>query len=222
MKRKYKWIAAGLFIASVLGVAIINDATGSQTQTQTQPQVETTIGSAKAATDQNYTLKEILTYAIQDEYMAQAEYNAIMDKYGSQKPFSNIIRSEATHIDLLLPLLKAYDVAVPENDAANRVVVPESLEKSYAAGVTAEENNIAMYEGFLKEDVPDDVKVVIERLLANSKNHLAAFERAVDGKMNQGMGNGNRNGNNGMGMNQGGNGPGKGMGKNNGSADCQM
>lgn len=223
MKRKYKWIAAGLLIASVLGVAIINDATASQTQTQSQ--VETTIGSAKAATDKNYTLKEMLTYAIQDEYMAQAEYNAIMDKYGVQKPFSNIIRSEATHIDLLLPLLKAYDVAVPENDAANRVVVPASLEKSYTAGVEAEEKNITMYESFLKEDIPDDVKEVFKKLLAASKNHLAAFERAEDGKINQGMGkgNGNRNGNKGMGMNHSGsNGPGKGMGKNSGSADCQM
>lgn len=220
MKRKYKWMASGLVIALVLGVAIINDATGNQTQTQ----VETTIGSAKAATDNNYTLKEILTYAIQDEYMAQAEYNAIMDKYGVQKPFSNIIRSEATHIDLLLPLLKAYDVAVPENDAANRVVVPASLEKSYATGVAAEESNIAMYESFLKEDVPDNVKIVMERLLANSKNHLAAFERAEDGNLDQGKGKdiGN-NGHNGMGMNHSGsNRPGKGMGRNSGSADCQM
>lgn len=168
----------------------------------------------------------MLTYAIQDEYRAQAEYNAIMDKYGVQKPFSNIIRSEATHIDILLPLLKAYDVAVPKNDAANRVVVPESLEKSYAAGIEAEEKNIAMYESFLKEDLPDDVRVVMERLLANSKNHLAAFARAEDGKMGQGQGMGKGNGNNGqhsrMGMNHSGsNGTGNGMG-NGGTEDCLM
>lgn len=226
MKRKYKWIASSLLIASVLGVAIINDATGNQTQTQ----AETTIGSTKAATDKNYTLKEMLTYAIQDEYMAQAEYDAIMDKYGVQKPFSNIIQSEATHIDLLLPLFKTYDVAVPKNDAANRVVVPDSLEKSYAAGVEAEEKNIAMYESFLKEDVPDNVKEVFEKLLAASENHLAAFERAEDGKMGQGQGmgkgNGKGNGKNGqhsgMGMNHSGsNGTGNGMGNGN-TEDCQM
>ena len=107
--------------------------------------------------------------------MAQAEYNAIMDKYGVQKPFSNIIRSEATHIDLLLPLLKAYDVDIPKNDAANRVVVPVSLEKSYTAGVEAEEKNIAMYESFLKEDIPDDVKEVFKKLISCFKKSLSSI-----------------------------------------------
>ena len=164
----------------------------------------------------------MLTYAIQDEYMAQAEYNAIMDQYGVQKPFSNIIKSEAMHIDLLLPLLKANDVAVPKNDAANRVVVPESIEKSYTVGVEAEKKNIAMYESFLKGDLPDDVKAVFEKLLAASENHLAAFERAEDGKIGQGMGNGKgKSGHSGMGMNRSSShGPGQGMG-NGGEADCQ-
>lgn len=214
MKKKYKWIAVGLLIASVLVVAGINEAVGKN-----ETKAEISIGSTKAATDKNYTIKEMLTYAIQDEYMAQAEYNAIMDQYGVQKPFSNIIKSEAMHIDLLLPLLKAYDVSVPKNDAANRVVVPESLEKSYTAGVEAEKKNITMYESFLKKDVPDDVKVVMERLLANSKNHLAAFERAENGKVGMGKGNGNgKYGHKGMGMNRSGN---NGMG-NDGSEDCQM
>lgn len=218
MKKKFKWIAGGLLIATVLVVAGINDATGKEKDTT---KAEESIGSAKAATDKNYTLNEMLTYAIQDEYMAQAEYNAIMDQYGVQKPFSNIIQSEATHIDLLLPLLKSYDVTVQKNDAASRVVIPASLEKSYTAGVQAEEKNIAMYESFLKEDVPDNVKVVFERLLANSKNHLAAFKRAEDGKIGQGMGKGNsKNGHSGMGMNRT-NSHGSGQGMGNGGADCQ-
>lgn len=218
MKKKLIWITGGLLIATVLVIAGINDATGKENDTT---KAEESIGSLKAATDKNYTLNEMLTYAIQDEYMAQAEYNAIMDQYGVQKPFLNIIQSEATHIDLLLPLLKAYDVSVPKNDAASRVVIPASLEKGYTAGVQAEEKNIVMYESFLKQDVPDDVKVVFERFLANSKNHLAAFKRAEDGKIGQEMGKGNnKNGHSGMGMNRSNSpGPSQGMGK--GGADCQ-
>lgn len=181
MKKKYKWLAIGLLIASTLGVTSISQAMGKK---------EVSIGSAKAATDKNFTLEEMLTYAIQDEYMAQAEYGAIMDKYGVQKPFSNIIKAEGKHIDMLLPLLKAYDVTVPKNDATDRVKVPENLEKSYTAGVEAEKKNIAMYESFLKQDLPDDVKLVMERLLEGSKKHLAAFERGEDGKS---MGGGNNN-----------------------------
>lgn len=222
MNRKFKWITGGVLIASALVIAGINDTIQKN---QSEAKVETAIGSAKAVTDQNYTLKEMLTYAIQDEYMAQAEYDAIMKKYGTQKPFSNIIRSEAKHIDLLLPLLQNYDVTVPKNDAANRVAVPASLEKSYTAGVQAEEKNIAMYEGFLKEKLPSDVEAVFQRLLANSQYHLAAFQRAEEGKVGDGMenGTGNRSGNginghDGMGMNSGKHGAGNGM-RNGG--DCQ-
>ena len=206
MKRKYKWLSAAVLATSLITTVGISFAADSS------------IGSTKAAADKDYTLKEILTYAIQDEYMAQAEYKAIMDKYGVQKPFSNIIRSEATHINLVSPLLKDYNVAVPENDAAERVVVPASLEESYTAGVEAEKNNIAMYERFLKEDLPDDVKAVLERLLANSKNHLAAFEKAAAGDLGFGMGKGKSNENRGHGgMNFSGS---NGMG--NGSGDCLM
>ncbi len=186
MKKNYKWISAAVLGTTLLTTAVIGFAAET-----TDP----SIGSTKATTDKSYTLQEMLTYAIQDEYMAQAEYNAIMDEYGVQNPFSNIVRSEATHIDLLLPVLKDYNVAVPENDASNRVVVPASLEESYTAGVEAEKNNIFMYESFLKEDVPDDVKVVLERLKANSENHLAAFEKAAAGDVGLRMGQGNSNGN---------------------------
>ena len=44
----------------------------------------------------------MLTYAIQDEYLALAEYELIIEKYGSMRPFSNIINSEKTHIDMFL------------------------------------------------------------------------------------------------------------------------
>ncbi len=37
--------------------------------------------------------------------------------------------------------------------------------------------NIAMYERFLKTNLPDDVREVFSRLLAGSKNHLDAFKR---------------------------------------------
>lgn len=215
MKKKYKWIAIGLLIAFALGVTGISQAMGKKEETKK----EVSIGSAKAATVKNYTLEEMLTYAIQDEFMAQAEYDAIIDKFGVQKPFSNIINAEGKHIDMLLPLLKAYDVTVPKNDAADRIKVPENLEKSYTAGIEAEKKNIAMYKSFLKEDLPDDVKVVMEKLLEGSKKHLVAFERGKNGKKSMGIGNNNWNGMEKKHFGNNGNGREKG---NSGTEDCQM
>lgn len=140
---------------------------------------EVSFGAAGAAKDESLTLEEMLTYAIQDEYLAQGEYKAIMDEYGVQKPFSNIIKAEGRHIAMLLPLFDKYDVAVPKDDSADRVVLPGSLPESYKAGVDAEVLNIEMYDRFLKENLPEDVKIVFERLLSASEKHLAAFTRAA-------------------------------------------
>ena len=36
----------------------------------------------------------MLTYAIQDEYLAHAEYDYILKNFGDQRPASNIIKAE--------------------------------------------------------------------------------------------------------------------------------
>lgn len=137
----------------------------------------------------------MLTYAIQDECMAQGEYEAIMGEYGVQRPFSNIVKAEGRHIAMLLPLFDKYDVAVPIDDSADRVVLPGSLSESFKAGVDAEVINIEMYEKFLKENLPEDVKTVFERLLSASEKHLAAFTRAAQSsELDDGKTNGNLTG----------------------------
>ncbi|MDW7670521.1 MAG: DUF2202 domain-containing protein [Bacillota bacterium] len=154
----------------------------------------TDTGAAAALSGSAHTLEEMLTYAIEDEYLAQAEYALILDTFDVTRPFSNIIKAEGTHIRLLTPLLAAYDVEVPEKDWASLVSLPGTLAEAYKVGVEAEVINIAMYEQFLQQDLPDDVEAVFERLKAASEKHLAAFQRQVDGKA-AGLGYGRRNGN---------------------------
>jgi len=139
-------------------------------------------GEAAVSEGETYTVEEMLLYAIEDEYMAEASYIAIMDAYGTVKPFTSIAKAEGTHISLLLPLFETYGFEVPENEAADRIELPASLAESFEAGVEGEINNIAVYGQFLEaEDLPDDVRSVFERLMAASENHLAAFERGVAG-----------------------------------------
>src|SRR5665648_483639 len=97
MKINLKFLSAAVLTASLLATTI------------TAMAADNTFGSVGANADSDYTLEEMLTYAIQDEYMAQAEYNTIIEKYGVQRPFSNIVRTEATHIGYLLPLFGTYD-----------------------------------------------------------------------------------------------------------------
>jgi hypothetical protein len=130
------------------------------------------------AEETGFTLEEMLTYAIQDEYLAQAEYIAIIETFGEIRPFTNIVSAEQTHIDLLLPLFAAYGIEVPANTAADSVIIPDSITSALATGVEAEKANIAMYEAFLAQaDLPEDVAAVFTSLLNGSYNHLAAFSK---------------------------------------------
>ncbi len=179
MKKSLKVLSATLIATTILSASSMVWA------------AETSYGASAAAQDSSFTLQDMLTYAIQDEYAAQAEYAAIMGTYGTQRPFSNIIRAEATHINELLPLFATYDIAVPANTAAGLVTVPASIADSLATGVTAEQKNIAMYESFLKEDLPADVEAVFDNLLAASEKHLHAFERTSSRSVGGGSGRSN-------------------------------
>ncbi len=167
-------------------------------------------GAAGALTKDHFSLSEMLTYAMQDEYLAQAEYIKIMDKFGTQKPFSNIKMSEGKHIDMLTPLFEKYGVTLPANTANDHVVIPDTLLEAYKTGVIAEINNIAMYDAFLKQDIPDDLRAVFLNLKMASQNHLNAFENHVA----KAEGTSGGNGGNGGGMG------GKGKGGPGGQGSC--
>lgn len=156
-----------------------------------------------APESQTYTLEQMLTFAMQDEYNAQATYDAILNAFGENNAFTNIVKAEVTHQEELRTLFQNYGIAMPENTAAQNVTAPVSLQEAFAAGVDAENANIAMYQAFLaQKDLPDDVRGVFNTLVNASQNHLTAFTRNAEknglglGQGNgQGMGNGQGSGN---------------------------
>lgn len=134
-------------------------------------------GSFGALEKEEYTLEEMLNYAIEDEYLAKAEYESIIEEYGEIRPFTNIMKAEETHIEILKPLFEKYDIQIPNEDTSDYIIEVSSLEETFKVGVEAEINNIAMYEKFLQMDLEDDVRDVFVRLMEASKNHLEAFEK---------------------------------------------
>lgn len=136
-------------------------------------------GATGALAQETYTIEEMLHYAIQDEWLAEAEYTALMEEFDVTRPFSNIQRAELTHIDLLLPLFESYGIELPAKP--DLAVIPETLAETYQIGIAAEIANIAMYEKFLEDEtLPDDIASVFTRLMNASKNHLNAFQHQVD------------------------------------------
>jgi len=136
-------------------------------------------GSAAVNSGEKYSLEEMFRYALEDEHMALAEYNALMDKYGLTRPYANIAESEKTHIAYLETLYKNYGFQIPEVDTESHLILPGSVQEAYQTGVEAEIKNIAMYDTFLNQELPNDVSETFIFLKRASENHLRAFERQV-------------------------------------------
>lgn len=130
--------------------------------------------------DDNPDLQGMLNYALEDEILAYSTYDEIVKVFDVSRPFTNIMKAEQTHIEMVEELMKNYDIIIPEIDPSDHIMLPVSLVDAYEAGVQAEIDNIALYEKFLEGDLPDDVRMVFEYLIAGSENHLTAFERQVE------------------------------------------
>ena len=137
-------------------------------------------GAAGALVDQSLSINDMLMYAVQDEYLARGEYLSIIDKFGNQRPYSNIIQSEERHLSFLEEVYFAYGLDFPEDSSIDHIVVPDNLLEAAKTGVKAEIDNIAMYELFLSYDLPENVFEVFTSLKIGSESHLLAFQKQVE------------------------------------------
>lgn len=188
-----KRMAASLMGALLVGTAMAVTLTGctaakapavsaASPQPVAQAPVETTedaYGAGGVKPGVTYSLEQMLLFALQDEYLAREEYIQAMAKFKVDRPYSNIRQSEESHIQWVTDLLTARGLAVPPNDAAAHVSLPATAQEMAKAGVQAEIRNIAMYDTFMKQPLPDDVRAVFQRLKSASENHLAAFQKAA-------------------------------------------
>jgi rubrerythrin len=136
-------------------------------------------GAEGALNSTALSLPQMLTYAMQDEYLAQTRYNLILQKFGEIRTFSRIKQAELRHIAALQPLFRRYGVPLPPDTSTLYAVAPETIKSAYAAGVQGEIDNIAMYDMFLTYSLPEDVQFVFTQLRNASLNHLSAFERGL-------------------------------------------
>lgn len=156
-----------------------SDTSGDTSDTSDNGDIPTLYGAAAVDQTADYTVEQMLTYAIQDEYLAHEEYTQIIAQYGEATPFANIVKAEENHIDALTRMFETYNYEVPADLAKSYVELPGTLLAAYQAGVDAEILNIGMYEFFLTKELPDDVRTVFESLKSASNNHLEAFNLQV-------------------------------------------
>jgi hypothetical protein len=122
-----------------------------------------------------------LLLALNDEYHAWAVYDQVLINFGSNtRPFSNIKNSEATHIDMLIPLFDSYGVPIPANPWIGNAPQFDTVAEACQVGVDAEIVNVTLYSLLYASTNREDILSVYEALQwASDNNHLPAFERCA-------------------------------------------
>ncbi|MCK5854945.1 MAG: DUF2202 domain-containing protein [Sulfurovaceae bacterium] len=126
-------------------------------------------------------LNQVLRIAIYDEYHAYEAYRKIIDTFGVQQPFTNIMEAEVRHYSMLIPLLEKYDVPVPIDNWYAKLELPNTVLECCEVGVAAEIENIRMYDDLLQYvgDYPDVQDVLYKVQAASYNKHLPAFRKCV-------------------------------------------
>lgn len=126
-------------------------------------------------------VRAALDEALADEYKARATYTRVIEAFGPVQPFVNILESEGRHIGALYALYAAHGISPPADDWQGRIDAPATVAEACKAAVEAEIENAAMYERLLNDVGDPEIRRVLERLRAASRdNHLPAFERCLD------------------------------------------
>jgi len=116
-----------------------------------------------------------------------ATYQAVLDKFGSVAPFSNIVQSEATHIAALERLFNAYG-CLSAGYVCGQCPAPATLKDAALTGVEARESecgDVRWLPDYVQEP---DVRAVFAQLRnASQAKHLPAFQNALSRNTNTGL-----------------------------------
>ena len=133
--------------------------------------------------------KAQMKYLAEEEKLARDVYTYLSGKVTTRK-FSNIARSEQTHMNYMATLLTKYKQINPTTGKAPGVFVNKDIQalydsltsegsagilQAYAVGVKVEQVDIASIKELLLKPLPADVKAALDLMLAASNTHLEAF-----------------------------------------------
>lgn len=123
------------------------------------------------------SVQEILDLAYIDELKAESIYQYVIQEFGNQRPFTNIVQAEAKHSQTILNLYSQFNLEPPQ---ATTFSAPKftSLQDACQKAAAAEELNIAMYDDLLEQTKEESIISVFQNLRnASLQNHLPAFKR---------------------------------------------
>ena len=137
---------------------------------------------------------EMVILLREEEKLARDVYLTLSELYTIQV-FSNIARSEQQHMDLVAKILVRY--AIPDPAAGNAIgeftdpwvqgmfdqlvaLGETSLINALIVGATIEDVDILHLQHILDHSDFDDVNVIVQNMIAGSRNHMRSFFGALE------------------------------------------
>lgn len=118
--------------------------------------------------------------ALYDEYAARSFYTRVIEAFGEQSPFVNIVRSEAQHVSALLGVCERFGIPRPLDPFPQETRVEPTWLANCQRAVAGEVANVHLYAYLLNQVAEPEVRRVFENLQAAAlQNHLPAFRQAV-------------------------------------------
>lgn len=204
-----KTIIKGTLIGSLLGMSLLTPGACSKNNSSFEDDGKvniievaddgtTTLIAARlalaASDDFTFSDKELemLLHMKEEEKLARDVYSALYEKW-KIPVFSNISRSENTHMNAVLFLLKNYGEEYTGIEEAGKFTSPEfqqlydrlttsgseSLAGAFKTGALIEDLDIKDLMDYLNEVTNDNIIMVFENLTKGSRNHLRAFNRQL-------------------------------------------
>lgn len=133
-----------------------------------------------------------LLFMREEEKLARDVYQVLYDRWGAQV-FHNIAKSEQTHMDAMLTLIKRYDLVDSAQTGTGSFTNPQlqqlydeltaegnkSLVAAYRVGALIEDLDIKDLDEQLVSTDQEDIRLVYENLQRGSRNHLRAFNKQL-------------------------------------------
>lgn len=125
-------------------------------------------------------LHQAIRIALYDEYAARAFYRHVVEAFGAQPPFANIVTAEEQHVAALGRLCERLGIPRPLDPFPGETTLAPSWRANLERAVAGEIANVQLYRKLLPHVIDRDVRRVFGNLQAASlDNHLPAFQLAL-------------------------------------------
>ena len=194
-----------VIIVVVGGVAYYMHSSHKTPATTTVATTSSTSATTSSTTQQATTSSsklsptevEAIKYMAEEEKLAYDVYTKLASMYPNIQIFSNIAKSEQTHINAVLSLAKKYGIPITLGppgkfnnthiqELYNKLIAEGSkgLEQALKVGALVEETDIKDLQEWLSKVNHEDIKQVFECLMMGSRNHLRAFTSTLEKQFN--------------------------------------